>query len=197
MSFRTLCVSAPSNIALIKYMGKIDLKLNLPENGSLSMTLNELCTFIELKETAAEKSRFVPEAPPRIHSDFECLVPKLSGHGIDKIYRHLDQTFAQSSEIFHRHNLKSRKVSPVEIRSANTFPTASGIASSASSFAALTLAGAALMAESADHFRSIFEESGEFRAELAQISRQGSGSSCRSFDGPFVFWEIDQRRPPA
>ena len=62
-------VRAPSNIALIKYMGKTDPTRNLPENPSLSMTLNRLCTYLEvemLEDGAGSISiwtRRLPELP--------------------------------------------------------------------------------------------------------------------------------------
>lgn len=40
--------SAPANIALIKYMGKLDSKVNRPTNSSLSYTLENLKTFVRL-----------------------------------------------------------------------------------------------------------------------------------------------------
>ena len=52
MSARIL-VRAPSNIALVKYMGKRETGMNLPENASVSMTLSQLCTFVEIRETDA------------------------------------------------------------------------------------------------------------------------------------------------
>lgn len=40
--------SAPSNIALIKYMGKTDAVSNKPTNVSISYTLDELKTFVRM-----------------------------------------------------------------------------------------------------------------------------------------------------
>jgi diphosphomevalonate decarboxylase len=187
-------VRAPSNIAIIKYMGKSDSSLNLPENGSVSLTLNQLCTFMELRETDAIKSVFVPELPADARTELELLLPELANGGKEKIYSHLARVTQACEEIFPRYHLRVRKVSAVEIRSANTFPAASGIASSASSFAALTLASAVLRSESTEDFRVRFESDENLRAELAQISRQGSGSSCRSLEGPWVVWEADRVR---
>ncbi|MCS6837473.1 MAG: hypothetical protein NZ480_01380, partial [Bdellovibrionaceae bacterium] len=39
-------VSMPSNIALIKYMGRMDNQLNIPLNPSLSLTLSNLRSLI-------------------------------------------------------------------------------------------------------------------------------------------------------
>ena len=75
------------------------------------------------------------------------------------------------------------------LRTANTFPSSSGIASSASSFAAVTLVAAASLALDKRRFNQVFCTHVEFRRQLAQLSRQGSGSSCRSFEGPWVTWD--------
>ncbi len=49
---QTWCIaSAPSNIALIKYMGKVDTATNKPTNSSLSWTLNSLRSFVRIKKT--------------------------------------------------------------------------------------------------------------------------------------------------
>lgn len=69
----------------------------------------------------------------------------------------------------------------------NSFPTASGVASSASGFAALTIAAIAAWTES-ESFADL-EEKGFTREILANLSRLGSGSSCRSFYDGFVLWE--------
>ena len=70
------------------------------------------------------------------------------------------------------------------VQSANNFPSDCGIASSASSFAALTKAVAALATE------------GDRSAEaLSKLSRQGSGSSCRSLFTPWAVWQDEAAEP--
>lgn len=87
------------------------------------------------------------------------------------------------------------------IRSANTFPQAAGIASSASSFAALTAASIAYFSSDLARAKALIAASdaasAPFRESLAQLSREGSGSSCRSFGGPFVSWENETVTPVA
>jgi diphosphomevalonate decarboxylase len=64
---------------------------------------------------------------------------------------------------------------------ANSFPASAGIASSASGFAALTVAGAAALGLGLDLERDA--------AELSALARQsGSGSAARSLQGGFVLW---------
>ena len=73
-----------------------------------------------------------------------------------------------------------RKVAGTEhkakIISRNSFPTGAGIASSASGFAALTVAAAAALGLDLSH------------PELSRLARLGSGSASRSIDGGFVEW---------
>jgi diphosphomevalonate decarboxylase len=190
-------VKAPSNIALIKYMGKRDGDGNLPENGSLSLTLDSLCTFAEVvrsQHSSGSDVTWVPELPLEARRRSDELVsparlPELSDSGVFKVIRHTERVREATSKIFPKYGLKCSKNGNFEIRTANTFPAASGIASSASSFAALTLAVAQACAEEPLQFRTLWERNMELRRDFSEISRQGSGSSCRSFEGPWVCWE--------
>ncbi len=72
--------------------------------------------------------------------------------------------------------LKHFRNSHVIIRTRNNFPTASGLASSASGFAALTVG------------LNAFFQAGYTLQELATLTRLGSGSSCRSLVDDFAIW---------
>lgn len=184
-------VRAPSNIALIKYMGKEDVTRNLPSNPSLSMTLSNLCTVVELEVSEGGAgfswSKRVPDA--RIPG---LSLPELSDAGVAKFSRHVERMRAQLPEIFSRAGLALESNRSLACSSANTFPSDAGIASSASAFAALTWATALAWSRDADQTRARLKENAAFRSELAGLSRQGSGSSCRSFSGPFVKWDGDR-----
>lgn len=69
-----------------------------------------------------------------------------------------------------------------DIRSVNDVPTAAGFASSASGFAALAAAGARAIGLALDE------------RELSRLTRQGSGSACRSIYGGFVEWEMGRNQ---
>ncbi|MGK5082768.1 diphosphomevalonate decarboxylase [Bdellovibrionota bacterium FG-1] len=193
MSSATFLARAPSNIALIKYMGKKDATANLPENPSLSVTLNGLCSWVEIQRSASEpgRVRWIAELPHAAQG--ELLVPSLSSEGQQKVIAHVERCISLAPEVFAQHGLSSlpdaRSRFCYNVRSANTFPSASGIASSASSFAAFTLASFAACSKDRDAFARAFKTDLAFRRHLARVSRVGSGSSCRSFEGPFVFWE--------
>lgn len=187
-------VRAPSNIALVKYMGKKEgegraFLGNLPENPSLSLTLSALCTFVEISVLAgpSREHRFIAEVPEHAKGE----APSLSPGGLDKYMRHLIRCESEMGALFKSFHLPVRDALPgaCTVRTSNTFPAAAGIASSASSFAGLTLAVAVVMAADPDPFSAAYRNDPTLRAALAAVSREGSGSSCRSFDGPFVAWE--------
>lgn len=157
--------SAPSNIALIKYMGKRDATTNIPTNASLSYTLTDLRTTVELESSTGADS-------------WEALIEDftLSEAAISRFLKHLETL--KSKFNYQGHFI---------VRSSNNFPTASGLASSASSFAALTTVAAQALAElTASEYPPI--------EVLADWSRQGSGSSCRSFFSPWSIWDAEGAR---
>ena len=156
--------SAPSNIAWIKYMGKTDHAQNLPTNISLSYTVEYLRTTVELE--LADTDSWQPLA------GVEFYPLDLSDQAKERYLRHLaflKKQFACEAAF--------------TVRSANNFPASCGIASSASSFAALTrcFASAIIQMKKGDANVSV--------KRLSDLSRQGSGSSCRSFYSPWSKWD--------
>lgn len=159
--------SAPSNIALIKYMGKTDLATNKPTNSSFSFCLENLRTYVRIKKND-ELSSDVWN--PYLRDDLRQIL--LTEKGRDKYLSH-----------FQFLKIEFKIEGFFEIESANNFPSDCGLASSASSFAALTLV---------THDWFIKNSAGTKRAylnkELAKMSQKGSGSSCRSFFSPWALW---------
>ena len=157
----------PSNIAFLKYWGKKDVKAQWPTNNSLSMTLSKAYTLTSAKKKSGREHTFYFENK---------LVKKESIFG-KKIFTFLN--FLQR-ELGFKESLS--------LRSSNNFPTASGIASSASGFGALTLASIAAWTDS----KNILEllKNGFSLEYIAALSRMGSGSSCRSFFGGYVEWSV-------
>ncbi|MBI2465377.1 diphosphomevalonate decarboxylase [Candidatus Shapirobacteria bacterium] len=139
---------APSNIAFTKYWGKKDEKLRIPENGSISMNLSNLLTTTTVEFLDEYKK-------DEIHLPGE----------IDRVIKHLDRI---------------RKIAGIhqkaKVVSENNFPTGTGLSSSASGFAALTVAAS---------FAASLQLS---EKELSILARQGSGSACRSIPNGFVEW---------
>lgn len=162
--------SAPSNIALIKYMGKTETKLNRPTNSSLSYSLEKLRSFVRLKKNdSLSEDKWVP------FERSDLLKMELSEKGLAKFLAHLDRL------------KKEFKIKCFfEVQSGNNFPADCGLASSASSFAALTLAAHEWMLQSAGGAVAPYRPK-----ELSRLSQQGSGSSCRSFFSPWSLWHHD------
>ncbi|MDJ0974941.1 MAG: diphosphomevalonate decarboxylase [Planctomycetota bacterium] len=147
----TATAEATSNIALVKYWGKRDLALNLPRTGSISVTLDSLTTRTTVRfDDGLEADRI----------EFE---GNHSARGTARIVRFLDLLRAQAETDLHAH-----------VETQNNFPTAAGLASSASGFAALAVAcDAALGLGLSD-------------SELSILARRGSGSAARSIFGGYA-----------
>jgi len=159
----TAAAIAGTNIALVKYWGKRDAALNLPAAGSLSLTLDADAlgtrtrvrfaedVGLEDKITLFERGIAVPANPHRI-----------------RVF--LDQIRARAGLSL-----------SAEVTTHNSVPTASGLASSASGFAALAVAASQAAGLSLSE------------AELSALARQGSGSAARSVAGGFVEMAAGQR----
>lgn len=111
---RALAQAQP-NIALVKYWGKRDIRRNLPETGSLSVTLEALWTRMEVEldpsleaDSLSVDGRDVPELLPRVS-------------------RCLDQVAGPDRP-------------RARVASETNFPVGAGLASSAAAFAALVVA---------------------------------------------------------
>lgn len=159
---------APSNIALIKYMGKKDSQSNLPDNASLSYTLGNLLSAVQLETISLKKDLWeplnIPGAAPFL----------LSAKGQVRFLEHL----ARIKRYFDYDGY-------FVVKSSNNFPHSSGLASSASSFAALTKCAVLALSELTQKPLPNIDEQ-------AKLSRQGSGSSCRSFYAPWALWQEDE-----
>lgn len=147
--------SAHPNVALIKYWGKRDGGQNIPAVGSLSITLGAMQTHTSLcfDQTLSEDSLLLDGQPaageqPRLRACLDAL------RGLTGETRY------------------------ARIESANDFPTAAGLASSASGYAALAVAGAAALRLDVQDER------------LVDIARVGSGSAPRSLFGGFALLQV-------
>ncbi len=141
---------ANSNLALVKYWGKADEGAKHPAGGSLSVTLDSLVTAAGV------------ELDPSLRQD---EVIGLPDKAIPKVVSFLDAFRARTGN-----------GSRARVRLSSNFPVAAGLASSASTFAALAQAIVAAHGIPATP------------AELADLARLGSGSACRSVFGGFVEW---------
>lgn len=144
---------ATSNIAFTKYWGRKEETLRLPMNGSIAMSLSNLLTTttVEFDEKLTQ-------------DDITINKEKREKEAL-KVIKHLDRI---------------RKLAGIKtfakVISENSFPTGTGLSSSASGFAALTVSGAAAAGLNLSE------------PELSILARQGSGSACRSIPGGIVEW---------
>ncbi len=147
---------ACSNVALVKYWGKVDEVRRVPATGSLSITLAGLTT----ETTVAFSNR---DEPDLIVLDGR----PVGGREAARVSAFLDLIRGASVQ-------QDRPVGAASVRSVNYFPTAAGLASSASGFAAL--AAATVRAAGMDTDPDT----------LASLARLGSASAARSIHGGFV-----------
>ncbi|SNX84728.1 probable MVD1 - mevalonate pyrophosphate decarboxylase [Melanopsichium pennsylvanicum] len=164
--------SAPVNIAVIKYWGKKDTTLILPTNDSLSVTLDQ--DHLRSVTTARADASFSNGDRLWLNGEEETIKDGGRLHRCINEMKKLRQ--AKESE-----DASLAKLSewPVHVCSENNFPTAAGLASSASGFAAL-IASLAALYELQPQVSS---------SQLSRIARQGSGSACRSLFGGYVAWQ--------
>ena len=149
---------AHPNIAFIKYWGIRDEERKLPSNDSISMNIGCLST------------RTTVAYDPQLTSDTLTLNgERVKGEPLSRVSIFLDRIRKMAGANLYAH-----------IDSENNFPIGAGIASSASAFAALALAGTAGLG------LNLSEEA------LSRLARFGSGSACRSVPGGFVEWRTNE-----
>lgn len=167
---------APANIAFIKYWGKLDEKLRLPCNDSISMNLSHAFTITTVEfSDKYHKDEFIfmsnvilgrSEATTPESDSGQARMTKQDVKEEQRVIKQLDRIRKiADSKLF------------AKVVTKNSFPKGTGIASSASGFAALTLAAAAALN------LKLSEK------ELSILARLGSGSACRSIPDGFVEWK--------
>ena len=161
ISSQMVSASCPSNIALIKYWGKYERQI--PANPSISYTLNNCKTNTSMEFVADEKFS---------------VQTFLSGNEEKKFAEKIEKYFRNIEE-FLPWILKGKYV----IKTENTFPHSSGIASSASGFGAI----AKCLMELDQQFSGL--QDSDFKLRKASfLARLGSGSACRSLYDGLVLW---------
>ena len=149
-----IAVACPK-IAFIKYWGNRNHALRIPSNSSISMNLDGLYTRTQVS--------FIPGlVGDRLVLDGV----EAGGVALERV-RALLERVRQLSGI--------RLYADVE--SANNFPSGTGIASSASAFAALSMAASCAAGIKLNE------------REISRLARSASGSACRSVPGGFVEWQ--------
>lgn len=182
MSVHQATCTAPVNIAVVKYWGKRDTSLILPTNDSLSVTLDQDHLRTVTSARADESFGTLDAGSLRdrlwLNGQEETIKP---GGRLDACLTELRRLRAEREKA--DPSLPSLSRWALRLCSENNFPTAAGLASSASGFAALAVTVAELYGLSETLSRS----------ELSKIARRGSGSACRSVFGGFVAWDMGQQ----
>lgn len=156
MAKNSATVRAYADIALIKYWGKQDEILRLPVNDSLAISLEALSTTTKVTFDDALEADQVAIGGQEFEKD-----SKQSS----RVVKHLDRIRARAGEQRH-----------ARVESKNTFPSDTGLSSSGSAFAALTMAATKALGQNLS------------TKQLSILARQGSGSACRSVTGGIVQW---------
>ncbi|KAJ6440676.1 voltage-gated K+ channel beta subunit (KCNAB) [Purpureocillium lavendulum] len=164
--------TAPVNIAVVKYWGKRDPKLNLPTNSSLSVTLSQ--ADLRTLTTASCAAAFGGDS-----LTLNGELSDISGARTQACFRELRARRAALEAA--DPSLPKLSAMGLKLVSENNFPTAAGLASSAAGFAALVQAIANLY------------ELPDTPAQLSIVARQGSGSACRSLFGGYVAWRMGDK----
>lgn len=154
---------SPSNIALVKYWGKYGEQL--PKNTSISFTLSNCHTkttlFYEPKTT--DGFDFEVYLDGKREESFE---PKIL-----KFFQRIENYIPFLKDFRFR------------LETTNSFPHSSGIASSASGMSALALC----LIDMEQKFNPDLHKE-YFKHKASFVARLGSGSACRSIDGPLIVW---------
>lgn len=163
---------SPSNIALVKYWGKKENQI--PANPSISFTLSNCKTITKVTYTKKETKDFSFDVIFEGQSN-EAFKPKI------KTFFERIETYMPFLRDYH-----------FRIETENTFPHSSGIASSASGMSALALCLISIEKELIDNVAlsavERFFGADYFNQKTSFLARLGSGSACRSIEGPLVVW---------
>ena len=149
-----ITAKAHSNIALVKYWGKKDDGLRLPANSSVAIALDEAYTLTTVDFDESYKE-----------DEVQLLGQGFEDDEVEKVKKHLDRV---------------RKLASIQTKakvvSQNNFPKSAGMASSASEFAALSMAAANAAGLQLSE------------REMSVLARNGSGSASRSIPGGVSVW---------
>lgn len=159
---------SPSNIALIKYWGK--KQHQIPANPSISFTLHVCATDTSVTYRKLEEKS--------LEFSFDLFFdgkPKKGFEPKTEIFFKRIETYLPFLREYH-----------FEIQTSNSFPHSSGIASSASGMSALALCLMSMEREFVPEMEESF-----FNKKASFLARLGSGSACRSIEGPLVQWGND------
>jgi diphosphomevalonate decarboxylase len=172
-----LTATSPTNIAVVKYWGKRDVQLNLPINSSVSVTLDQ--SDLKTITTVTASTAFTTQGDRLWLNGTEEDVA--SNRRLVVVFREMRRLAREAPQSVRDTALiKNADEVSFWVKSRNTFPTAAGLASSASGYACLTFALSRLLGLATT-------------PEVTAVARQGYGSACRSLFGGFVRWTMGEK----
>ena len=149
---RSATARARANIALCKYWGKSDVEANLPAVPSISLTLDPLVTETSVRfDEDLKRDELILDGSPAREDERQ-----------------------RAASLLDRVRLEAGLSMHARVESRNDFPTAAGLASSASGFAALAAAARAAAGLANDD------------SAVSAMARRASASAARSVFGGFV-----------
>ncbi len=157
---------SPSNLAIVKYWGKVPIQI--PKNPSVSLTLRN--SYTETSISAGPKKNL--EKKLDIDFYFEGTSRPDFQERIEKYFNSLLHIYPFLAQLH------------LKIESKNSFPHSAGIASSASSMSALALC---LVSLEEAYFQTDLTEQAFFQ-KASYLARLGSGSACRSVYPAWAIW---------
>jgi diphosphomevalonate decarboxylase len=164
-------------VAVIKYWGKKDIKLNTPMNSSVSVTLDQddLHTITSVAASASFEADklWLNGTETELNGRAKTVLRELRKLAGDRVDPATGEVIVKKADWGNY---------GIHISSVNTFPTGAGLASSAAGLACLVASLSKLLC---------CEE--EYAGQFTAIARQGSGSASRSLYGGFVRWQMGER----
>ena len=157
--------TSPSNIALVKYWGKVGQQI--PANPSISFTLKNSLSETEIK--------FVKKSDSSNDIEFDLYFEGEKNESFSKKVA----SFFENIKVYTPYTKEYKMI----IHTTNSFPHSSGIASSASGFSALAVC---LVAFEKVINPNLLERVASQKSSF--LARLGSGSACRSIEGPVMIW---------
>jgi len=169
--------TSPTNIAVIKYWGKGDVKLNTPMNSSVSVTLEQddlhTITTIAASKSFESDILFLNGKQTELNSRALKVLAELLKIAGDRVDEKTGEVIVSKTEWADY---------KLHISSVNTFPTGAGLASSAAGLACLVKT-----------LSTLYCCKETYNGQFTAIARQGSGSASRSLYGGFVEWQKGSR----
>jgi len=173
----------PSNIALVKYWGKREPQI--PENPSISFTLDACFTITtlefskrnlhQLEHVSGSHNKRLKQDEHDKNINFDIY---FEGDKKDDFKPKIEKFFSLI-----RQYVPFITDYDFVIKTRNSFPHSSGIASSASGMAALALCIVSLEKQLSPNITDEF-----FNRKASFLARLGSGSASRSIEGELVVW---------